>query len=252
MRSRDGAFWAAARPAAASVRLEDQVGLLAAAALVDSGELGGAAIEGRYLFNSMHDTPNLSSLDADAASAGAATEGEFLCDALHGTLNSLGVNAELGGAAIEGRYLFNSMHDALNSSGLVTDAASAGAATVGEFLCDALHGTSNSLGVNADAFLSGDFWLHDFEGHGQAAGVLGDTGSAFSSTIAFSCGDLVIHDSLANSLHHPIHACAHSCLDRCGEGAGVGDGGIACAPLSSLLRVPGVDDDEDDALYGWK
>ena len=74
------------------------------------------------------------------------------------------MNAELGGAAIEGRYLFNSMHDAPNSSGLGTDAASAGAATVGEFLCDALHDTSNSLGVNADAFLSGDFWLHDFEG----------------------------------------------------------------------------------------
>ena len=69
-----------------------------------------------------------------------------------------------------------------------------------------------------------------------------DTGS-----IAFSCGDLVIHDSLANSLHHPIHACAHSRLDGCGEGSGVCDGGIACAPLSSLLRVPGVDDDEDDA-----
>ena len=40
LRSRDGAFWAAARPAATSVRLEDQVGLLAAAALVDSGEVG--------------------------------------------------------------------------------------------------------------------------------------------------------------------------------------------------------------------
>ena len=69
----------------------------------------------------------------------------------------------------------------------------------------------------------------------------GSTGS-----IAFSCGDFVIHDSLANSLHHPIHACAHSCLDGCGKGSGVCDGGIARARLSSF-RVPGVDDDEDDA-----
>ena len=57
----------------------------------------------------------------------------------------------------------------------------------------------------------------------------------------------VFHDSLANSLYHAIHACAHSCLDGCGEWSGVCDGGIACAPMSSLLRVPGVDDDEDDA-----
>ena len=55
----------------------------------------------------------------------------------------------------------------------------------------------------------GDFELHDgtirlldFGGHGGAASVRGDTGS-----IAFSiCGDLVIRDSLDNSLHHPIRA----------------------------------------------
>ena len=183
LRSRDGAFCAAAGPAAASVRLEDQDGLLAAAALVDSGELGGAEIEGRYLVNSMHDSPN--------------------------------------------------------SSGLGTDAASAGAATEGEFLCDALHGTSNSLGVNADAFLKGAFWLHDFEGHGPAAGVLGDTGSAFST------GSL-IRGSCNNSLH-PIHACAHSCLDGCG-GGGWGRGvGVACP---SLCLSVGVNDDEDVASMG--
>ena len=92
-----------------------------------------------------------------------------------------------------------------------------------------LHGEMN---------LSGVFRLHDFGG----GRVREDTGS-----IAFSCEDLVIHDSLANSLYHPINACAHSCLDGCGEGSGVCDGGTACAPMSSLLRVPGVDDDEDDA-----
>ena len=50
LRSRDGAGWAAARPAAASVRLEDQIGLHAAAALVDSGELGGAETADPYFF----------------------------------------------------------------------------------------------------------------------------------------------------------------------------------------------------------
>ena len=55
MRSRDGAGWAAAGPAAASVRLEDQVGLHAAAALVDSGELGGAETADPYFLNFLHD-----------------------------------------------------------------------------------------------------------------------------------------------------------------------------------------------------
>ena len=59
-------------------------------------KLGGAEIEGRYLFNSMHDAPNSSGLDTDAASSGAATEGEFLCDALHGTLKSLGCERGVG------------------------------------------------------------------------------------------------------------------------------------------------------------
>ena len=90
--------------------------------------------------------------------------------------------------------------------------------------------------------LSGVFRLHAFGGHAGAASVRGDTGS-----VAFSCDDLVIHDSLANSLYHPIHACAHSCLDGCGEGSGVCDGGCARAPVSFLSSVPGVDDDEDDA-----
>ena len=54
MRSRDGAFWAAARPAAASVRLEEQVGLLAAAALVDGGDMVEAATADSYFLNSLH------------------------------------------------------------------------------------------------------------------------------------------------------------------------------------------------------
>ena len=90
-------------------------------------------------------------------------------------------------------------------------------------------------------FLAGAFSLHDFEGHGQAASVLGDTGSAFSGT------DCLIRDSCSNSFH-PIHACAHSCLDRCGEGVGVCGVGVAC-PLSSLF-VSCVDDDEDVASMG--
>ena len=132
------------------------------------------------------------------------------------------------------------MHDAPNSSGLGTDAASAGsAATVGEFLCDALHDSSNSLGMDADAFLAGAFRLHDFEGHSHAAGVLGDTGSAFSTIC-------LIRDSCNNSFH-PIHACAHSCLDRCGVGVWGRGVGVAC-PLSCLSV--GVDDDEDVASMG--
>ena len=65
----------------------------------------------------------------------------------------------------------------------------------------------------AAMFFDGSFRLHDFEGHGEAASVLGDTGSAFSLSNW-------IHDSFANSLHHTIHACAHSRLDRCGVGVG--------------------------------
>ena len=101
-----------------------------------------------------------------------------------------------------------------------------------------MHGTLNSPGFGADAATAGAFRLHDFEGHGRAASVLGDTGSAFS------CSDRLIRDSCSNSFH-PIHACAHSCLDRCREGVGVCGVGVAC-PLS-FLCVSRVDDDEDDA-----
>ena len=133
------------------------------------------------------------------------------------------------------------LHAAPNSDGMETVFGLHGASGVAATDLPAAM-TVDGLGAFPDLHgemnLSGVFRLHDFGGHGGAASVRGDRGH---------CGDLVIHDSLANSLHHPIHACAHSRLDGCGEGSGVCDGSIACAPLSSLLRVPGVDDDEDDA-----
>ena len=123
------------------------------------------------------------------------------------------------------------------------DAATAGtvrasAATEGNFSFNALHGTLNSLGLGADAVTAGAFRLHDFEGHGQAASVLGDTGSAFSRS------DCLIRDSCSISFH-PIHACAHSCCDCCWGEVGVCGVGVAC--LLSSLCVSRVDDDEDDA-----
>ena len=51
MRSRDGAGRAAAGPAAAFVEPEDQIGMHAAAALVDYGEQGGAEIADSYFLN---------------------------------------------------------------------------------------------------------------------------------------------------------------------------------------------------------
>ena len=80
-----------------------------------------------------------------------------------------------------------------------------------------MDGASGAAATDLPAamFFDGPFRLHDFEGHGRAASVLGDTGSAFSRS------NWLIHDSFANSLHHPIHACAHSRLDRCGVGFGV-------------------------------
>ena len=213
--SRDGAGRAAAGPAAAFVEPEDQIGMHAAAALVDSGELGGAETADSYFLNFLHDAA-----------------------IFHGDPGRA--------AATEGEYLFYASHGALNSQGLGADAFPAGifwasAATEGEFLLNALHGTLNSQGLGADAVPAVAFRLHDLEGHGQAASVLGDTGSAFSSY------DCLIRDSCSNSFH-PIHACAHSCLDRCGEGVGVCGVGVAC-PLSSLSVFP-VDDDEDDASMG--
>ena len=93
----------------------------------------------------------------------------------------------------------------------------------------------------AAMFFDGPFRLNDFKGHGRAASVLGDAGSAFSRS------NWLIHDSFANSLHHFIHACAHSHLDRCGVGFGVCGVGVACPLLLSLLCVSRVDDDVDDA-----
>ena len=100
---------------------------------------------------------------------------------------------------------------------------------------------SNSVGFVADAATAGAFRMHDFEGHGQAASVLGDTGSAFS------CTDFLIRDLFASSLIHPIHACAHSCLDLFGVGFGVVGVGVACPWLLSPFCVSGVDGDVDDA-----
>ena len=240
MRSRDGAGRAAAGPAAAFEEPEDQTGMHAAAALVDCGELGGAETADSYFLNFLHDA---AIFHGDLGRASAATEGIFSFNASHGALAAIFHRDPGRAAATEGEYLFTTMHDTPNSSGLGADAATAGtfrvsAATEGEFLFNALHGTLNSLGLGADAFPAGAFRLHDFEGHGQAASVLGDTGSAFSSS------DCLIRDSCSNSFH-PIHACAHSCLDRCGEGVGVCGVGVAC-PLSSLC-VSRVGDDEDDA-----
>ena len=135
------------------------------------------------------------------------------------------------------------LHAAPNSDGMETVFGLHGASGVAATDLPAatiMDGLGAFPDLHGETNLSGVFRLHDFGGHGGAASVRGDTGS-----IAFSCGDLLIHDSLADSLHHPIQACAHSCLDGCGEGSGVCDGGIACAPLSSLLCVPGVDDDEE-------
>ena len=88
------------------------------------------------------------------------------------------------------------------------------------------------------------FRMHDFEGHGQAASVLGDTGSAFS------CTDFLIRDLFASSSAHPIHACAHSRLDLFGVGFGVGGVGVACPSLLSPFCGSCVDGVDDACLDG--
>ena len=214
----------------------------AAAALVDGGELGGAETADSYFLNSLHGE-SAAIFHGDLGRAFAATEGIFSFNASHGAHAAI-FHGDLGrAAATEGGFFFNALHDTPNSPGLGTDAATAGAfrasaATEGNFFFNALHGTLNSPGLGADAATAGAFRLHDFVGHGRAASVLGDTGSAFS------CSDRLIRDSCSNSFH-PIHACAHSCLDRCRERVGVCGVGVAC-PLS-FLCVSRVDDDEDDA-----
>ena len=220
-RLRDAGAQAAAWSAAAFVRPIDEESQQAAAATVGLEEFAraGAAsdlldVKASVEGNDMHAMPNsdvLVNASGLHAWCPAATD-------VHAAPNSHGMETVFG------------LHGA---SGVVVTDLPAASIMDGLGAFPDLHGETN---------LSGVFRLHDFGGHGGAASVRGDTGS-----IAFSCGDLVIHDSLAYSLHHPIHACAHSCLDGCGEVSGVCDGGIACAPLSSLLRVPGVDDDEDDA-----
>ena len=183
-RSREEAGQAAAGPAAAFAELEYQVGKHSAAALVDGGDLVGAATAEPYFLNSLHGA-SAAIFHGDLGRASAVTEAVFSFNALHGTLNS---------------------------SSLVADAVTAGA-----------------------------FRMHDFEGHGRAASVLGDTGSAFSRCY------FLIHDPFASSLIHPIHACAHSRLDLSGVGFGVCGAGVACPSLLSPFCGSRVDDDVDDA-----
>ena len=117
-------------------------------------------------------------------------------------------------AATEGIFSFNALHGT-HAAIFHGDLGRASAATEGEFFFNALHGKLNSSSLASDAAIVGAFRMHDFEGHGQAASVLGDTGSAFS------CTDFLIRDLFASSLIHPIHACAHSRLDLFGVGFGV-------------------------------
>ena len=114
-----------------------------------------------------------------------------------------------------GLYALNYLRAAPNSDGMETNFGlhgAAGGAATDLPAATIMDGLGAFPDLHDETNLSGVFRLHDFGGHGGAASVWGDTGS-----VAFSCEDLVIHDSLANSFH-PIHACAHSCLDRCGEG----------------------------------
>ena len=80
-RSREGAGRAAAGPAAAFVEPEDQIGMHAAAALVDSGELGGAETADSYFLNFLHDE-FAAIFHGDPGRAFAATEGEFFFNAI--------------------------------------------------------------------------------------------------------------------------------------------------------------------------
>ena len=196
-RSREGAGQAAAGPAAAFAEPEYQVGMHAAAALVNGGELGGAETADSYFLNSLHGE-SAAIFHGDLGRAFAATEGIFSFNASHGAHAAI-FHGDLGraSAATEGEFFFNALHDASNSVGFVADAATAGA-----------------------------FRMHDFEGHGQAASVLGDTGSAFS------CTDFLIRDLFASSLIPPIHACAHSRLVLFGVGFRV-----VCGCCMSLFVV---------------
>ena len=84
IRSREGAGQAAAGSAAAFVEPECQVGVHAAAALVDGGDLAGAATADSYFLNSLHGE-SAAIFHGDLGRAFAATEGIFSFNALHGT-----------------------------------------------------------------------------------------------------------------------------------------------------------------------
>ena len=98
-----------------------------------------------------------------------------------------------------------------------------------------------SVGFVADAATAGAFRMHDFEGHGQAASVLGDTGSAFS------CTDFLIRDLFRFFINssHPC-MCAFSSMIFLGLGLGVGGVGVACPSLLSPFCGSFVDGDVDD------
>ena len=124
----------------------------------------------------------------------------------HAALACAGAATAEGFSEDSGLYNLNFLHDLPNSHGWVADAATdlhedleklswAGAATVEDFsedpgLCyfNSLHGWPSSQGWEADAatvlhdhLLDGVFSLHALGGHGGAASVQGDTGSAVFS-----------------------------------------------------------------------
>ena len=74
-RSPEGAGLAAAGPAAAFAEPEYQIGMHAAAALVDGGELGGAETADSYFLNSLHG--EFAAIFHGDLGRAAATEGEF-------------------------------------------------------------------------------------------------------------------------------------------------------------------------------
>ena len=142
-RSDAGAGQAAAGSAAAFAKPGNQVGMQAAAASVDLGDLVGA---GSAAF-----------VHGDLGRASAATESVFSFNASHDAHAAV-FSGDLGraGAATEGNFFFNALQGMPNSPGMGADAATAGAfracaATEGNFLFTALHGTLNSLGLGADA-----------------------------------------------------------------------------------------------------
>ena len=112
------------------------------------------------------------------------------------------------------------------------------------FAATVFQDAPNSQGIG-DNTLACAFRELDFEGHGEATSVQGDTGNTAFSNLHHS----KIRGCKHNSSHHPIHACAHSRLDLSGVGSGVGVGLGVCARVSCCV-LPGVADDLGPALDG--